>query len=164
MNTKDMLRSTLDFNHSVVTGLLADLSDADLLVRPVPGANCIAWQLGHLIASEASMVGKNVPGAAVPELPAGFDNRHNNEASKADPPKGFESKAEYLKLWDKVRAATKAALDKVSDADLDKPVTSDLKRLAPTVAAVFLLAANHELMHSGQFSVVRRKLNRPVLF
>lgn len=43
---------------------------------------------------------------------------------------------------------------------MDGPVA----RLAPTVGALFMLTANHELMHSGQFSVVRRKLGKPVLF
>jgi hypothetical protein len=35
---------------------------------------------------------------------------------------------------------------------------------APTLGALFVLVANHALMHGGQFSVVRRKLGKPVLF
>jgi hypothetical protein len=164
MNIKDLVRSVLDFNHGALIPLLGDLSDADLLLRPVPGANCIAWQLGHLIESEAGMIAGNVPGATMPKLPDGFGKQHDKDASKADPPTDFLKKAEYLELFEKVRAATKAALEKASDADLDKPVTSDLKRLCPKVVDVFLLAAGHELMHSGQFSTVRRKLGKPVLF
>ena len=37
--------------------LVSDLSDADLLVRPVPQANHIAWQLGHLILQECESIG-----------------------------------------------------------------------------------------------------------
>ena len=40
----------------------------------------------------------------------------------------------------------------------------DITRMAPTVGSVFFLAANHEMMHAGQFSVARRKLGKPVLF
>jgi hypothetical protein len=29
---------------------------------------------------------------------------------------------------------------------------------------LFLLLAHHDLMHAGQFTVVRRKLGKPVLF
>ena len=43
--------------------LNADLSDADLLVRPAPSANHIAWQLGHLIASERNLVEAAAPGS-----------------------------------------------------------------------------------------------------
>jgi hypothetical protein len=38
-----------------------------------------------------------------------------------------------------------------------------MARIAPTVGALFLLGANHELMHAGQFVVVRRKLGKPIL-
>jgi hypothetical protein len=36
--------------------------------------------------------------------------------------------------------------------------------MAPTLGAQFILAANHTMMHQGQFSVARRKLGKPVLF
>jgi hypothetical protein len=39
-----------------------------------------------------------------------------------------------------------------------------MAKFAPTVMALFLLTANHQMMHAGQFSVVRRKLGKPVLF
>jgi hypothetical protein len=39
-----------------------------------------------------------------------------------------------------------------------------MAKFAPTVGAMLLLNANHVLMHAGQFSVVRRKLGKPVLF
>ena len=48
------------------------LSDADLLVRPAPSANHIAWQLGHLVLAEPFLIRTELPDAAYPELPAGF--------------------------------------------------------------------------------------------
>jgi len=53
---------------------------------------------------------------------------------------------------------------KLSEADLDRPVTSNMAKVAPTVGSLLLLASNHVLMHAGQFTVVRRKLGKPVLF
>jgi hypothetical protein len=35
---------------------------------------------------------------------------------------------------------------------------------APTLGHIFLLVANHTLMHAGQITVVRRLLGKPVLF
>lgn len=161
MHVKDALRSALEMNHNIVKSTLADLADADLLVRPVPGANHIAWQLGHLIGAEARFLGM-IPGAAPAELPAGFAEQHTKEKAGSDT--GFRTKKEYLDLFDRVRGQTVAALQRVADADLDRPVEGPIARLAPTVGALFMLTANHELMHSGQFSVVRRKLGKPVLF
>ena len=49
-------------------------------------------------------------------------------------------------------------------ADLDKPTPGEMAKYAPTVGALFLLTSNHVMMHAGQFTVVRRKLGKPVLF
>ena len=49
-------------------------------------------------------------------------------------------------------------------AGLDRPTTGRMAKFAPTVGAMLLLVSNHTLMHGGQFTVVRRKLGKPVLF
>jgi hypothetical protein len=162
MNAKDAIRGALQMNHHIAQTYLSDLSDADLLVRPVPGANHIAWQLGHLISAEAYFL-TQIPGGRPPELPAGFDKQHNKETSGSDAAGGFKTKQEYLDLFEKVRARTLDALERIPDADLDKPHTGPMAKLIPTVGSIFLLAANHELMHAGQFAVVRRKLGKPIL-
>ena len=163
MDAKGAIRTALDSTQKILEMFVGDLSDADLLVRPVPGANTIAWQLGHLIASEARLAG-NVPGARPAELPAGFAEKHTPQTATAEPPAGFPTKAEYLSQMRKVREATLAALAQVSDADLDKPISGPVAAIAPTVGALFVLIGNHTMMHAGQFSVVRRKLGKPVLF
>jgi hypothetical protein len=163
MNAKDPIKTALTSTQDLLGRYLSDLSDADLLVRPVPGANHIAWQLGHLIAAEQRLGGQ-LPGAAYPALPAGFADQHTKATSAAEPPKGFRTKNEYLDLFNKTRAATLATLGKISDADLDKPTTGDVAKFAPTVGSLLLLTSNHTLMHAGQFTVVRRKLGKPILF
>jgi hypothetical protein len=163
MNAKQAIKTALDSNHNVLTMYLSDLSDADLLVRPVPNANHIAWQLGHLIESEGNLL-KIVPGMKGPALPAGFADQHSPKNAATDPPKGFHSKADYLTLFGKVREATLTALANLPDADLDKPTTGQMAQFAPTLGALFLLTASHEMMHAAQFTVVRRKLGKPVLF
>jgi uncharacterized damage-inducible protein DinB len=163
MTAKDVLKHALKTNHDILSMYLTDLSDADLLIRPAPGANHIAWQLGHLISSEARMLA-NIPGAKPPTLPAGFAEQHNKGAAASDKTDSFRTKKEYLNLYNQVREATFAALAALPDADLDKATQGNIARMAPTLSSVFFLAANHEMMHAGQFSVARRKLGKPVLF
>jgi hypothetical protein len=163
MTAKDVLANLLKGNLGMTQRFLGDLSDADLLVRPVPGANHIAWQLGHLISAEAGAFQPKIPGAKPVELPAGFAAAHSKEMAGADTPGAFRTKAEYLALAETVRGATLAALDGLSDADLDKDSGMNWD-MVPTVGSIFALIANHELMHAGQFTVVRRKLGKPVLF
>ena len=163
MNAKDAIKTALASTQQILQMYLSDLSDADLLVRPVPQANHIAWQLGHLIVSENKMVNTAAPGTC-PDLPAGFADLHTKTTAAKEPPTGFRTKEEYLGLFQKMRAATQAALAKLSDADLDRPMSGDMAKFAPTLGALFLLQANHTMMHAGQFTVVRRKLGKPVIF
>src|SRR5436305_3846049 len=105
MNGTEAIRNTLLSNHQVLGMLLGDLSDADLLVRPVPGSNHIAWQLGHLIHSEAMLIKEQVSDAGYPTFPADFSEIHSQKAAANDGP-GFRTKSEYVSLFNEVRGAT----------------------------------------------------------
>lgn len=164
MNAKDVLRHSLTSTRNILEQYVSDLSDADLLVRPVPGANHIAWQLGHLIAAEVGMMTAQFPQGDFPELPAGFKEAHDKSTASSDSAKGFLAKDQYLNLFRKVRKATLTAVDKLSEADLDKPTVGNMKSYAPNLGEILVLQANHVMMHAGQFTVVRRKLGKPVLF
>lgn len=163
MNAREVIRKSLDMSDFIVNGYLEDLTDAELLVRPVPGANHIAWQLGHLINSEHSMIAAALPGS-MPALPAGFAEKYNSETAKLDDPKAFHTKAEYMKIKGEQRAATLKALEKMSDADLEKPSPEAFQSYAPTLCDLFGLHGAHYLMHGGQWAVIRRKLGRKPLF
>jgi hypothetical protein len=164
MHVKDALKTALASTQQMLNWYVADLSDADFLVRPVPSANHIAWQMGHLIHSEGHLLQPQIPDAKYPELPAGFGDQHNRAMSATEPPKGFATKAIYLDLFGKTRGYTLALLDRLTDADLDKPTQGQMAQFAPTLGAMFVLVSNHTLMHAGQFTVVRRKLGKPIVF
>ena len=162
MTAKDAIKHTMDFCRQVTTSYLSDFSNADLMVRPVPQANHTAWQLGHLIASEHTMM--SALGHEMPELPAGFVEAHSPESAPSDDPARFATKDEYLALMEKMRSASLAALDATPEADLEKPAPESMRSYAPTIGAALTLVGTHELMHAGQFVTVRRKLGKPVLF
>jgi hypothetical protein len=101
-----------------------------------------------------------LPDAAYPKLPAGFAEQHTKESAAVDPPKGFRTKSEYLALAKEVRGATLALLDRV---DVGRASTGKMAKWAPTLADLFLMLSTHTMMHAGQFTVVRRKLGKPLL-
>src|SRR5262245_17775919 len=164
MNGVQAVDHSLGATQTLVAWFLDDLSDADLLVRPVPGANHIAWQMGHLIQAVRHLISQELPDAAYPDLPAGFAEKHTKETVTRDATSDFCTRSEYLGAFNRTRQATRAALRKLADADLDRPTKGSMAKFAPTLGAIFLLVSDHSLMHGGQFSVVRRKLNKPVLF
>ena len=127
----------------------------------IGAVTALAWVIAAMLgqSEEAGYFLGKVPGSNPPVMPAGFAEQHDNKNAASDT--GFASKDEYLKLFNTARSATLAALDKLSDADLDKDTGWNM---APTVGKLLLFIATHDMMHAGQFSVVRRKLGKPVLF
>src|SRR6478736_6204450 len=81
MKGTDVIKNALESTQSLLEMYLADLSDADLRHRPVPKANTIAWQLGHLVEAEIGLGGA-VPGAKYPDVPANMEMAKDG----SDPP------------------------------------------------------------------------------
>ena len=159
----DAINAAMQQSEMICKAYLEDLTDAEVLVRPVEGANHIAWQLGHLIGSENGMIEMVCPGS-MPELPEGFQEKHNNDTAGLDDAGAFLTKAEYLAIGDEQRAGTLAALKTLSADDLDKPAPEALQQIAQTVVGVFTMQPTHWTMHAGQWAIVRRKLGRKPLF
>lgn len=149
MTGKEVAKRALLSTKTMVPMYLSDLSDEDMWLQPVPGANTIGWQMNHLIDSEQKLISEAVPGAVYTDVKA---------------PGEKAAKAEYIAQFTRVRDATLANVDRLADSDLDKPNTGRLAHFAPTMADLILLIANHTLMHAGQFTVLRRKVGKPVLF
>ena len=163
MNACEALRASMDAPTMIVNSYLGDLSDADLLVRPVEGANHIAWQLGHLISTENKMIDAVCPGS-MPPLPEGFAEKHTTETAGSDDASDFLTKDEYTQLAAEQRSAMLAALESLSDDDLSGAAPESTPEFVPTVGAVFSMMPTHWVMHAGQWAVIRRKLGRPPLF
>lgn len=155
-----MIRQTIETAGSVVDTYLADLDDDALFVRPVTGMNHIAWQLGHVTASEHRFM--TALGVSVPPLPPGFAAAHAADRAAAGDRRGFLSKADYLVLRAAVRRGTLAGLEAIAEARLADSAPDAFRAYAPTVADVFLMVGTHDMLHAGQFVAVRRLLGRPV--
>ena len=162
MQAKDAIKQVIEFSHMAIRMYVDDLNDQDLLVRSVPGANHIAWQLGHAVAGTAEMLSDL--GFQPPELPVGFAEKHTKDTAASDDPAAFDTKAVYLSLADSMKAASLAAVEATADADLDKPGPESMREYAPTVASGLMFLGSHWLMHAGQFVPIRRKLGKPPLF
>ena len=117
MRAQEVLKASLKMTQRVYSSYVSDLTDEELMLRPGPGCNHIAWQLGHLISSNTSILNAVLPGAA-PSLPEGFDQKHGKSNSASDDPKDFLTKDQYVELFSKLDEAIFAAIDRLSEADL----------------------------------------------
>lgn len=162
MDAKAFFKESYNLSAHAISAYVSDLTDADLLLTPGPDCNCLAWQLGHLISSEHGLLNSVVPGAA-PQLPEGFDAKHSKDNSSSTDASDYLTKEGYLELFSKMKTATFAAIDSLSETDLDKPAPEHLRSFLPSVGSVFMLIAMHGTMHSGQFVPVRRALKKPIV-
>jgi hypothetical protein len=159
MSQLELLAEVLTGNLGMLQMTLADFSDAEMYARPVPNANNVAWQLGHLISSEAHMV-NGCAGRSVIDLPAGFAERYTKDTAASDDPAALGNKAELLALSASIRARTAAWVKTLTPADLAKPAPEQMRQWFPTVGHVVQLFPTHTAMHIGQMQVLRRKLGK----
>ena len=96
----------------------------------------------------------------MPSLPEGFKEKYAKENAASDDPKKFATKDELMAAYKTQRAATLEVLSKVTAEELDKPTEVDY---APTRGQLISLNGEHWLMHAGQWVIVRRQNNKPVL-
>ena len=149
-------------NVEMLKDSLSDFSEADLFARPCKGANHTAWQLGHLIGSEAQMLG--ACGAPMPPLPPGFAEKYTKQTAGIDDPAAFMGKGQYLELLSKMRAAAVNWIRSLTPEQLNKPAPEPMRAYMPTVGHLVLLLPQHVAMHLGQMQAIRRSLGKPVLF
>ena len=132
MTTKDLLRRLIESSHRIVRSYVEDLTDAEAVVRPVPGANHAAWQLGHIIAGTNKML---TAMGSPPRLPDGFAAAHQRETCNSDDPRKFAKMSQYLALMDQTKAASLAAVDATPEADFDKPGPEPMRNTPPRSAS-----------------------------
>lgn len=159
----DSLVELLEMNMGMTQKTLADLSDADLMTRPVAGANHPVWQLGHVLVSEEWMMNQVRPGPSM--LPAGFAEKFGHDKVSIDDQSKFITKAELLDLFTKVRTATIEKVKTLSPEELAKKIPSPFRKgEEASIELLCQMPAAHMTMHLGQIQVLRRKLGKPVLF
>lgn len=159
MDAIEAIKITLDMSESVCMKYLGDLSDADLLLRPHAECNHTNYQIGHLICYENEMITKFAPDA-MPELPAGFQEKYAEENATSDDASQFATKEVLMSTYQAQREATKKLLDSQTVADLDKESGVDY---APTRGTMISMQASHWMMHCGQWVIIRRMAGKPVV-
>jgi len=162
MDAKSAIKETFALSNMVLNSYVGDFTDTELMRRPGPGCNHVAWQLGHLISSECGLMNQIQTGSA-PQLPAGFEEKHSKENLGSNNPADFHTRQEYTDLASKVHAAAIALLDAFPEKKLDDPSPEHLRGMFPTMGSIFLLIATHSMMHAGQIVPLRRELGKSVV-
>lgn len=134
-------------NHQALHANLEGLSNEDALVQPESG-NCLNWVLGHIVASRNGILA-----AMGRELywPAEEASRYKRGSAPVTGPEGAKPFDRLVKDFDATQERILAALESATQADLDKPHSSD-----QTVGEWVAFLHFHEAYHVGQTAILRR--------
>jgi DinB superfamily len=160
MKISEFFAESLAGNSGLLKMTLNDFTDAEMLVRPCEGANNVAWQLGHLVVAEASMIEAASPGKGG-KLSDSFKAIFAKDNASSNDPGLFPSKAEIMTAFDVVRTASIEWAKGLNEEDLPKPGPEKMRAFIPTIGALARILLEHTAIHVGQFQVIRRKLGKP---
>jgi uncharacterized damage-inducible protein DinB len=145
-------------SHGRFRKFVDDLKPTEFAFQPIPGANSIAWMLGHLTTVDRRILG--FFGVEGPPLPDGFADRFKTTGKPADGQTGLGDPAELLALFDAHRMKLIEAVERADQATLDKPLEKP-HPLFGTVGEAAAFMAVHLGLHAGQVTMIRRSLGYP---
>jgi len=141
--------------------LVADLSEAQMVVQPQEAMNHPAWILSHLNAYHPAMVAMitGQPFEDPKDHPFGMLSKPEPEGSV------YESKEALIAAFEQGHDAVTYALKSASDPDLEAAITLErwqkpFPRVGDALAYIMLL---HEATHLGQLSAWRRVQGFPAV-
>ena len=153
MTALDTLAAGYRMGRQLVHRFTDDLTDAEFVHQPVPGANSAAWIVGHL-AVTARRTAERLGATDLPLLTEAFVERFSVTKRAAG------EQAELLALFDACFEQLLAALPALPAEALAAPPANP-GPFAATFGEAVLFGALHVALHAGQLSTVRRSLGKP---
>jgi hypothetical protein len=154
------LIGSLDRSLAFMRGLVADLSDEDMLLQPPGAPNHAAWTLGHVIYSCQGIAEEL---GVAPWLPADWEEHfgYGSAPAPAAHSGGF-GKAALLSSLADASDRLRAVLLATDECRLKDPLPDEKTReVLPTLGdAVLQIVAGHTAFHAGQLAAWRRAIGR----
>lgn len=149
-----VLRHQVRATHRVVQLNVDGLTQADSLVQPQPGGNCLNWNLGHLLYvydQVLPMLGQT-PVLGVDTLKRyGRGTAHIQNAAEA------LDLALLMTAWDEAARRMEAGLESLTQELLDQPAPwSPTNNPEETVGSLLSIVFFHQAYHTGQTGLLRR--------
>jgi uncharacterized damage-inducible protein DinB len=160
---KERLKIWLEQSRKTSEGMLADFkTPQDWTYQVDPSANHAMWFAGHMASTDNFVLSKIAPEKAI-ELPPNYKELFGMGSKPSSDPAIYPKPEEALRLFRDRRQALLAVLDKMSEADLSKPIPEGGPGFLTDNASMFELLVWHEGLHTGQVSIARRALGHAPL-
>lgn len=152
MITIPNLEKMLKMENELIYDQTNGLSQADTLIQPRPGGNCMNWVLGHLLENQISML--KALGGDSPIDPDSLARYKRESAPITKDGKGVLSLEVLLQGHDKVHAAITTRLSEMSELDFDIEIQHGERKVIRGWRVFFLHF--HYTYHIGQLEQLRQ--------
>lgn len=164
MKTTDLLIERLAAARRWTTTLLEDIEETRWFESPAPGIQHIAWQVGHVAASQAVLIHNrclNIPVAQV--VPESITKQFGRGSKPVGDPAAYPPLAEIRGLFDGVQADCLARIRQMTESDIDLPAYGDPHPMFAKRGEAVAMAVMHEAFHAGQIALTRRLFGKAAL-
>ncbi len=161
MTPNDTIAAGYRMAKALIHRMVDDLTPAEFMHQPCPGANSAAWIIGHLAITMRKTAIRL--GVEDHDLTA-FSPALTQLLSKTGKPAGDQSDImvarDLLNIFDECIGAVIAAVKRIPSRKLAGPPSAP-SPIANNYAEGMLFGSLHIAMHSGQLSTIRRSLGKP---
>ena len=154
------LISCFDRTVAYIRGLVADLSDEEMILQPPGVPNHAAWTVGHLIHSCEAIAGELGVSPWLPddwESVFGYGSSPREAADSVYTSRGILT-TRFADACDRLRAALLSTDETRLGDPLPDPESREI--FSTTAEALLQIVAAHTAYHAGQLAVWRRAIGR----
>jgi uncharacterized damage-inducible protein DinB len=155
------LVGSFDRSLAFIRGLIADVSDEEMVLQPPGAPNHAAWTLGHVIHSCQAIAAEL---GVEPWLPGDWEARFGfGSAPAAAADSEVSRKAALLASLADASNRLREALLATDESRLKDPLPdASTREILPTLGdAVLQVVSAHTAFHAGQLAAWRRAIGRP---
>lgn len=157
-----LLKDRLTLARKWTNDLIADIDESQWFFQPGPGLGHVAWQLGHLAASQIVLVHMRCFGRKFEDCaPADYMGTFARGSTPVADPSKYPSIKMIREFFNRTQAEVLDKVSGLSAADLDQ--ATEPHPMFTNRGGAIGMAAMHETFHAGQIAMIRRLMGKTFL-
>ncbi len=141
----------LENNLEIIQQQIEGVSDAEMLLQPPHGGNCMLWTLGHLTGSLIPIL--KFAGGTLPEGLADLSRYGNGSEPILGPEEGLMTASELMKAYAVLQNAVVEKVASLTEADFDEEIQGFGQPSRRGWMLFFM--EYHHAYHIGQLELLR---------
>jgi len=164
MNTIELLIDRMERARAWSQSLLADVDESRWFEPPGPGLGHVAWQIGHIAASQIVLVHMRCFGRQFADVaPAEYYQSFARGSTPVADPNKYPPIGEIRDFFARTHRGALELARTIRPEQLTEPTHGDPHPMFNDKAGALAMSAMHESFHAGQIALIRRLWGKAAL-